>query len=407
MRGPRRVGKTVLLLQLADHLLREVRLPPASLMYVDLSDPLLRGQATGAEMLATLLRDWPSPVSGGLRVAMLDELQVVPGWDAWLKSTLDWHENLRVVATGSSSLGLARGGKESGRGRWEETTIEGMTFPERLDLTAFPSEGREETLARRPQTLREHLEIGGLPEYLARLDIDSFAEIRRDIRAEVDREIAAEMAGVVRDVDVTRRLFRTFAQGSGSEYGRRKLAELLSVDKGTLDRHIEGLSDMLLIHRLSPATATSGGAPRSIRQRLRNDKIYVADPGYASAFAPAVRPLDNDTCAGMLFETAVYHALRSVARDLACSEIGYLDLPHGEIDFLLNLPEGQIGVEVTKSMRWDKKLQRAREVCEAHRIPLIIVGGASGDIRGATDILCLDLQEFLLDPAGAIQEMAE
>jgi len=404
LRGPRRVGKTQLLLQLADWLLSEVGLLPGRLLYVDLSDPLLAPLGRGPELLESLLSAWPPGSAPGPRVALLDEIQTVPEWDAWLKHTLDWNEDLRVIATGSSSLNLAHGGRESGRGRWDDLTIEGLTFPERLDLLARdPESTRERTLSRQPQLIREHLELGGLPEYIG--SNESRIEIRRHMRAEVDRELAAELAGVVKDVDVTRRLFLTFAQDSGEMHGRKKLSDALGIDRNTLDRHIEALSDMLLIHRLGPVTGARSGAPRNIRSRLADDKIYVAEPGHVGAFASTAEPLENGTVAGRIFETTVYHALRSVARELDCSEIGYLRIDQDrEIDFVLALPGGKVGIEVTASDREDKKVSQARAAKDKFDIPLLVVAGAMGSERTG-DVPSIDLQRFLLDPVAAIRRM--
>lgn len=404
LRGPRRVGKTQLLLQLADWLLAEVALPPGRLLYLDLSDPLLAPLGRGPELLNTLLRGWPPGSAAGPRIALLDEIQTVPEWDVWLKHTLDWNEDLRVIATGSSSLRLAKGGRESGRGRWDDSTIEGLTFPERLDLLARDADSsRERILSRQPQLIREHLELGGLPEYIG--SNESRIEIRRHMRGEVDRELAADLAGVVGDVDVTRRLFLTFAQDSGEMHGRTKLASALGIDRNTVSRHIEALSDMLLIHRLGPVTGAPSGAPRKTESRLKDGKIYVAEPGHIGAFATTAEPLENGTFAGRIFETTVFHALRSVARELDCSEIGYLRIGEGqEIDFVLTLPAGKIGIEVTASDREDRKLAKARAARDKFGVPLLVVAGVMSSER-AGDVPSIDIQRFLLDPVSSIRRV--
>jgi predicted AAA+ superfamily ATPase len=404
LRGPRRVGKTELLLQLAGWLLTEVRLAPSRLLYVDLSDPLLARTGQGVELLAELMAAWRYGEGAGPRIALVDELQSVPGWDAWLKHTLDWHPDLRVIATGSSSLRLADGGRESGRGRWDDITVEGLTFPERLELLVSGEDDTPElVLERRPEALQEHLELGGLPEYLRSLE--SRAEIRRHMRTEIDREIGAELASVVREVDVTRRLFLLIARESGNQHSRTKLAGSLGVERPTLDRHIEGLADMLLIHRLGPFPVNADATPLSQRQRLRDDKIYLAEPGHIGAYAVTNEPLDNGEIAGRIYETVVYHALRSAQRELGYEELGYLRRTAGEeIDFVLAMPSGLVGVEVTASRRADKKIASARKAGERFDVPVLVVTAAHAGFTDS-ELPHVGLEQFLLDPVSIIRRL--
>src|SRR6185295_17000104 len=83
--GPRQIGKTVLLLQLADDLLDQ-GWPPQSLTYFNFSDGRITGDVTAREVVEN------EPV--GLdpshpRVFLFDELRNAPKWDLWLKQAVD------------------------------------------------------------------------------------------------------------------------------------------------------------------------------------------------------------------------------------------------------------------------------------------------------------------------------
>jgi len=402
MVGPRRVGKTELLLQVADALLREAGVPPERLLYVDLSDPLFARTGGGSAILEQVLAAWPGAAAEGPRVALIDELQAVEGWEVWLKHTLDWRPGLRVLAAGSSSLRLFGGGRESGRGRWDDLVIEGLTYIERLELLADdPTESIERVHARRPQRFREHLELGGLPEYLDRFE--DRAQSRRHMRAEVDREIAAELAGVVGNVDAARRLFLLFAQSSGQQHQISKLAGEVALDTQTLARHIECLADMLLIQRLQPFPVNPDGEVRSQKARLASHKVYVAEPGHVAAFSPLASPLENSGLAGQLYETAVFHALRAARRDLDWTDLGYLRRDGGEeVDFVLMLPAGPVGVEVTRSERADRKTRRVRQATQHFDVPILTVTGPGLPERQGAHI---GLDRFLLDPVTPLRRL--
>src|SRR5258708_1418214 len=85
---------------------------------------------------------------GQPRVLLLDEINLVPRWDRWLKQAVDSASGLRVVATGSAASWIRTGGKESGQGRWDELQLEGLTFREFLALNSAPGEPVQTTLSR-------------------------------------------------------------------------------------------------------------------------------------------------------------------------------------------------------------------------------------------------------------------
>jgi predicted AAA+ superfamily ATPase len=115
--GPRQVGKTTLLLELAR----------------ELGDRAVYAAADGTE--ASLPSFWERLWSGaeerarsrGLAVVLLDEAQHVPSWASRLKGQWDRVRRHRVpihvIATGSSALVLATGSKESLSGRFERLTL--------------------------------------------------------------------------------------------------------------------------------------------------------------------------------------------------------------------------------------------------------------------------------------------
>src|SRR5262245_56580570 len=111
--GPRQVGKTTLLLELAGRF----------------GDAALYVAADGPE--AALPGFWEAVWSRAERMAgdrgkvvvLLDEVQHVGEWASWLKATWDRLRRLaipvHVVATGSSALHVGRGARESLPGRFE------------------------------------------------------------------------------------------------------------------------------------------------------------------------------------------------------------------------------------------------------------------------------------------------
>ena len=114
--GPRQVGKTTLLLELAGQFGEA-----STYMAGDEPDAALPGfwERCWAEAEARAER--------GTAVLLLDEIHHMPDWSARLKGQWDRlrrrHLPLHVVATGSSALRVATGSRESLAGRFERTTL--------------------------------------------------------------------------------------------------------------------------------------------------------------------------------------------------------------------------------------------------------------------------------------------
>src|SRR6266849_413772 len=99
--GPRLVGKTVLLLQLADDLLQS-DCPAQNLTYFDFSDDRITGVVTAREVVDAEPVGF-DPVYP--RVFLFDEIRSAPNWDLWLKQAVDARAG-RIVATDSSDRPL-------------------------------------------------------------------------------------------------------------------------------------------------------------------------------------------------------------------------------------------------------------------------------------------------------------
>jgi hypothetical protein len=398
--GPRQVGKTTLLKQLADDLL-DRGWPPRNLTYFDLEDFRLKRDVDPAEIVE--LRP-PGAEADLPQVFLLDELQHMARWDRWLKYAVDNRVG-RIVATGSASSLLREGGRESGLGRWDEILLEGLTFREFSALTAgLDTEGDtggEGTSGRRgglegdPELVERYLALGGFPAHAMSGDPSLVRErLRTDV---VDRAIRRDLGGQVEDPERLRRLFVYLAQQSGAEQNASDRADDLGLDPRTVSRWIDLLEDTFLIAALPRGTASAKAAAR-LRGR---PKLYAADHGLITAFAET-SPGDSEV-RSRVFEAVVYRHLREVARARG-GEVRYLRWANElEVDFVLEAAGERIAIEVTHSAqpRADKRrtLERAADRAGANRSLLIHGGLAYGDVEG---VAFVPLARFLGDPASTL-----
>jgi len=101
--GPRRVGKTTILLQLVETLL-SADVPAAQIMYVSLDHPLLR--AVAIETIFKIYAEAAESDPTQTVYLLLDEIHYAKDWATWVKLFVDFRQNTRIVATGSASFAV-------------------------------------------------------------------------------------------------------------------------------------------------------------------------------------------------------------------------------------------------------------------------------------------------------------
>jgi hypothetical protein len=383
--GPRQVGKTVLLLQLADDLL-DSGIPPANLSYFDFSDDRITAEVTARE-IADLK---PAGLSAELpRILLLDEIRKAPRWDLWLKQAVD-HRVARVVATDSSAGLLRAEARESGLGRWDEYSIEGLSFQEFARFRLGGEYDWPEALTREPALLESYLALGGFPEHVLRQDP---FEARRILRNDVAERAIRDVAGMGVDAQRAKDLLVYLIQSSGGELSAENRAGDLSADARSVAAWTARLLETKLIERLEKLSRHPADTLRS------RPKIFAADPALINAFAT----LPAESLRPQLFEAAVFRHLRDLARE-ADGKVAYFRYKNDlEIDFVLQRGRDLLGIEVKSSPQVRsaslERLRKAGAVLEATRL-VLIYGGATA--AGAADLPVIPLLTFLMDPKSVL-----
>jgi len=402
--GPRQVGKTTLLLQIADELL-DRGWPPGNLTFFDFSDdrltePISPRVIVGARS-SGYRSDWP-------HVFLFDEIQEATAWQRWLKAAVDESrreirsERALFIATGSSAGSLRDGTIESGQGRWDEIPIEGLSYREFVRLNAFAPPGQEpesiETvLGRDPTLFNRYLETGGFPEHAlpAAMGGKPLARIRQDV---VDRAILRDLRRSGVEIDRVKRLFVYLVRQSGGIWNAQDRAADLEADRKSVEEWLLLLESTRLVHRLESDRGPVK-RPKAATQLRPRKKIYAADHGLVSALSSG-DPLSDPDIRGRLVEAAVFRHLRE-ASSVVDGRLGYFrrddDL---EIDFVWRSARGAaVAVEVTASrtLKGPKvaRLQKAASLLGIARKLLVYDGivSTTGDLVEA-----IPLHEFLFEP---------
>ncbi|KUH33696.1 ATPase [Thermococcus celericrescens] len=246
--GPRRSGKTYLMFQTMEKLKEDV--PADRIFYVNFEDPRLVGATL--DDLMTFLEVLRELAGGGSFYLFLDEVQVVDGWERFVRYLLDMGN--RVFVSGSSAKLLSREIATHLRGRSISFRVLPFSFREFLEARGFEAKKyvSSEEKARLLSLLKGYIEWGGYPEVA--LNPELRTEILRGILdLAIYRDIVERWE--VRNLSALRLLLKVLARSShltlGKIYSTMKSLGV-SVGKGTLADYLEYLSDAMILYLLPP-----------------------------------------------------------------------------------------------------------------------------------------------------------
>lgn len=358
--GMRRTGKTTFLRQLAAA--RRAGASAESAVYLSFDDDRLSGLPV--EQLGFLLeefyRRYPERRGTSTVSWFFDEIQLVEGWERFLRRVMDT-ENAEIVVSGSSAKMLSREVHTSLRGRGIATVVRPFSFREFLRHRGEEPvvESRRWTAAKRSsieRRFREYLVQGGFPEVQ---DLDNGLRVEL-IQSYIDTVLFRDIIEryQVPQVAALRWIVRQCLRNPAGTFSVHRLhqdlkSQALGIAKDAVHAIIEYLVDAFLISRVPIAT-------ESERQRNSNpQKFFPADPGIIHAFDVSGR-----SNVGHALETAVFNELERRNAD-----ISYVKTKDGfEVDFLARYSSGDAElIQVCADTRSAETLARELRALDAAR----------------------------------------
>lgn len=343
--GMRRSGKTTFMWQcLADRL--ESGRARNALLYCNFEDERLAGMQ--ADDLQWVAEEYfalhPERRDQQIVTFFLDEIQIVPGWESFIRRLLD-SEKIELFVSGSSARLLSREVATSMRGRAMEVLVHPFSFREILrHAKAEP----DRHVLRLPKAARSTIEKqfraylceGGFPEAQGISPRDRSALLRTYVDVAILRDVI-ERYGVT-NTAALRWLLRHLLGNPASTFSVEKFhlalkSQALAVGKNTLHDYLAYLEDAFLVRTVALHTASE-------RQRMVNPrKAYPVDPGLIPVYERTGR-----ANLGRALETAVLLELER----RGC-EVGYLRTAEGyEVDFRARDPEGNVWlIQVSAEIR--------------------------------------------------------
>ncbi len=332
--GMRRAGKSCFLKQcLLDR--AKAGVPRNALVYFSFEDERLAGMQT--EQLSWVLEEYylACPQFRDRRevVFCFDEIQAVPGWEAFIRRILD-SEKMEVFVSGSSARMLSREIATALRGRGTETVIFPFSFGEYLrhyglevpENPAFVAKAQRSQLE---NSFLAYLETGGFPEVQGLDPRDRLNLLQGYVDTVIFRDVVERHHAT--NVEALRRLARQLLASPAGGFSVHKFfndlhSQGVAVGKDALHTMLSWLEDSFLI-RLVPIDAAS-----ERKRQVNPRKVYPVDQGLIPAFDRSGKPNP-----GHALETAVLIEL-----ERRSWQVAYVRTKTGcEVDFLATSPEGK------------------------------------------------------------------
>jgi len=268
--GARQVGKTTLLRSLC----------------ADNDDVLwLNGDESNTRVLLTAQSvEQLRVIIGRHTTIVIDEAQRVPDIGIVLKLIIDNLPQVKVVATGSSSLDLANRTTEPLTGRKRQFTLFPLSFSEMVNYHGLLSE---------TNLLQHRLIYGYYPDI-----VNSPGEERRLLQELSDSYLYKDILTLdkIKKSEQLTRLLRALAFQIGSQVSYTELGQLCGLDNKTVDKYISVLEQTFVVFKLSSYA-------RNLRNELKTSrKIYFTDNGIRNALIADFRPVELRDDVGKLWE---------------------------------------------------------------------------------------------------------
>lgn len=352
--GPRQVGKTTLLMQVIDYLIKN-GVSPNNILYVTFDHPVFK--LAGLDEILNSWRELRTKEEGP-EFLFLDEAQCVKDFGTWTKHQVDFNKQRRIVFTGSAMSLVSE--KESGVGRWHNIRLATLSFYEylqikKIGINNIPKIDRlsdllslstsdfqriEETSQQLIGHFHEYLCRGGFPQTAL---VESVPQAQKLLREDIiDKVLKRDMTILfgVRRVLELEQFFIYLCMHDGGIQDLNTLSSNLGISKPTITNFIHLLESTHLLYRLLPF----GYGKEVLRGK---QKLYLADPAIAPSIMMKGRSLlEEPDSLGSCVETAViahlvaYHSANH-------SKFSYWISPKNkEVDLIVESGENIIAIEV-------------------------------------------------------------
>ena len=300
--GARQVGKSTLMGELRLLAIKLKR--PVRSFNLEFPDDLLFFNRSEVE----LFRDLSSVPN---TVIFIDEFHYLKDAGKLFKGIFDLKKNIKIVASGSSSIEIHKHLKESLAGRRDVVEI----FPLSLD------EWSQQKIP-----FDDYLIYGGLPGLV---HLTSREEKIEYLSQMVQTYILKDIRSLIREENIRafNHLLFFLAENQGSVLPTSNMASEIGVTQKTVDHYLSILEQTFVVYGVHSYSS------KLANELKKSKKYYFYDLGIRNSLVKNFAPINNRDDVGVLFESLVFQELKK--RMKANTELRFWRTKQGdEVDFL-------------------------------------------------------------------------
>jgi predicted AAA+ superfamily ATPase len=338
--GPRQVGKTTLI----NALLKDI-----SFLFLDGDDAVV------ADTLANANTETLKNIIGNYKYVFIDEVQRIPNIGLKLKIIVDQIKNVQVIVSGSSAFDINHVIQEPLTGRKFEYHLYPISWNEFEANVGY---------MKAQQQLELRLLYGMYPDVIN--NFGNEYEILKNLVSSYLYKDVLSLAGI-RKSGVLEKILQALAFQVGSEVSYNEIAQLVGVDKNTVNNYIDLLEKAFVIFRLNSFS-------KNLRNEIKaNRKIYFYDNGVRNMLIGNFNSLEFRQDKGALWENfLVSERLKKLSYSQSVSKpYFWRTTQQQEIDYI----ETNADVVSAFEFKWasNKKVKLPKSFKEAYQPSFLVI----------------------------------
>jgi len=275
--GLRRVGKTTLMYQIIDSLLKK-NVNPYNIMYFSFDEMRFDLEEIIKQYETEVLQE---DILKKKTYIFLDEIQKLEGWPSKVKLLYDTNPKLKIFLTGSAQITMWQGTRESLAGRFFDFMIKPLDFEEYLDFKEAGIDKQREKVFEKD--LKRHMAVflktGG---FIEALDMEE-PVLRKYLKESLlERVIFVDIPQTFKlDLpDLLMKLLTITASRPGFYVDYKNLSNDLNVDQRTIANYISYLEYALFLQKLYNYSKNLLTSEKKVK------KLYPCNTAFTLALNP-------------------------------------------------------------------------------------------------------------------------
>ncbi len=359
--GPRRSGKTTLMYELIEHLLKN-GVSERNILFISFDNPKIRlnlqhnFDETIREFSNIIIREPIDRLSSNAYI-FLDEIHKLDDWGNIIKYWQDMGLKIKFIVSGSSSLRILKGSGESLLGRINFHLILPLKFSEFTGRAVSADFGNyndikkahDELLLEKQELLiklDEYILKGGFPEVFDITDMERAYEVLKQYKTlTINRDILDLKD--IKEPRILSDLADLLSDHMSQRISYSAFADILNVKMDTIKNYISYLEECFLIY-----TAYLYSKKQVISTR-KEKKLFFIDAGLRNSLL--LKEIDDLEKTKIVENIIFFHILSLKKRELFPKIFYWLDKARNEVDIVVTLKNEVIPIEVKYSDHIGKK----------------------------------------------------